>query len=69
VERKWKEEEQQRKRLEEAEKEYVRQKEIEKARLGKWKVTEMKESREETEKEPEGSNKKVSKTFYSGLGD
>jgi hypothetical protein len=28
---------------------------------------EMKESGEETEKELEGSNKKVSKTFYSGF--
>jgi hypothetical protein len=38
-------------------------------RLEKRKVTEMEESREETEKEPEGSNKKVSKIFYSGLSD
>jgi hypothetical protein len=38
-------------------------KEIEKARSEKRKAVEMEESREETEKEPEGSNKKVSKTF------
>jgi hypothetical protein len=52
-----------RRRLEEVEKEYARQKEIEKARSEKRKVVEMEESGEETEKEPEGSNKKVSKTF------
>jgi hypothetical protein len=59
AEQRQKEEEEQR-RLEEAEKEYARQKEIEKARLEKWKVVEMKESGEETEKELGGSNKKVS---------
>jgi hypothetical protein len=69
VEQKWKEEEEQRKRLEEAEKGYARQKEIEKARSEKRKAAEMEESREETEKEPEGSNKKVSKTLNSGLSD
>jgi hypothetical protein len=69
VEWKWKEEEEQRKRFEEAEKEYARQKEIEKARLEKWKATEMEESGEETEKKPEGSNKKVSEIFYSDLSD
>jgi hypothetical protein len=47
---------------EEAEKEYARQRELEKARSEKRKAVEIEESREETEKEPEGSNKKVSKT-------
>jgi hypothetical protein len=46
-------------KLEEAEKEYMRQKELEKARLEKWKAVEMGESGEEMEKELEGSNKKV----------
>jgi TolA-binding protein len=59
AERKWKEEEEQRRRLEEAEKEYTRQKVIERARLGKQRAIELEESGEETEKEPEGSNKKV----------
>jgi MAP7 domain-containing protein 2 len=67
AEQKWKEEEEWRKRLEEAEKEYARQKKIEKARLEKQKVVEMEESREEMEKEPEGSNKKVSKMLLLGL--
>jgi hypothetical protein len=39
----------------------VRQKELEKARSEKRKAMEIEESGEETEKEPEGSNKKVSK--------
>jgi hypothetical protein len=47
--------------------EYARQKEIEKVRLEKQKAAEMEESGEETEKEPEGPNKKVSKMFNSGL--
>jgi hypothetical protein len=64
AEQRRKEEEEWKRRLEEAEKEYERQKEIEKARLGKRKVMEMEESREEMEKEPEGSNKKVSKYFF-----
>jgi hypothetical protein len=67
VEQKWKEEEEWRKRLEEAEKEYARQKEIEKVRLEKWTAAEIEESREETENEPEGSNKKVSKMLLLGL--
>jgi hypothetical protein len=45
---------------EEAEKEYARQKELEQARREKRKAVELEESGEETEKEPEGSNKKVS---------
>jgi hypothetical protein len=65
VEQRWKEEEEQRRRLEEAEKEYARQKELEKVRSEKRKAVEMKESGEETEKEPEGSNKKVSEIFHS----
>jgi hypothetical protein len=69
AERRQKEEEDQRKRLEEAEKEYARQKELEKARLVKRKVVEMEESREETEKKPEGSNKKVSGIFHSDYSD
>jgi hypothetical protein len=36
-------------------------------RLEKWKAAEMEESGEETEKEPEGSNKKVSKMLLLGL--
>jgi hypothetical protein len=63
VERRRKEEEERKRKLEEAEKEYARQKEIEKARLEKRKAVEIEESGEETEKEPEGSNKKVSKTI------
>jgi hypothetical protein len=63
AEQRRKEEEEQRRRLEEAEKEYARQKEIEKARSEKWKAVEIEGSGEEMEKEPEGSNKKVSKTF------
>jgi hypothetical protein len=47
----------------------VRQKEIEKVRLEKRKAVKMEESGEETEKEPEGSNKKVSKILNSGLSD
>jgi hypothetical protein len=42
------------------EKEYTRQKELEKARWEKRKAVELEKSGEETEKEPEGSNKKVS---------
>jgi hypothetical protein len=61
AERRWKEEEEQRRRLEEAEKEYARQKELEKVRLEKRKAVEIEESGEETERKPEGSNKKVSK--------
>jgi hypothetical protein len=38
-------------------------------RLKKRKVVEMEESGEEMEKEPEGSNKKVSKMLNSGLSD
>jgi hypothetical protein len=47
----------------------MRQTEIEKARLEKRKAAEMEESREEMEKEPEGSNKKISKMLNSGLSD
>jgi hypothetical protein len=47
----------------------VRQKEIKKVRLEKRKAVEMEESGEEMEKEPEGSNKKVSKMSNSGLSD
>jgi hypothetical protein len=36
-------------------------------RLEKRKAAEMEESGEETEKEPEGANKKVSKTLFLGL--
>jgi hypothetical protein len=43
----------------------MRQKEIERARLGKRRAIELEESGEETEKELEGSNKKVSKIFHS----
>jgi hypothetical protein len=46
--------------LEVAEKEYTQQKELEKARQEKRKAVELEESGEEMEKEPEGSNKKVS---------
>jgi hypothetical protein len=63
AERRQKEEEEQRRRLEEAEKQYARQRELEKARLEKRKAAEVEESREETERELEGSNKKVSKTL------
>jgi hypothetical protein len=42
---------------------------LEKARQEKRKVVELEDSREEMEKEPEGSNKKVSKTFNYGLSD
>jgi hypothetical protein len=42
----------------------VRQKELKKVRSEKRKVVEMEESGEETEKEPEGSDKKVSKYFF-----
>jgi hypothetical protein len=42
------------------EKEYTRQKELEKVRREKRKAVGLEESGEETEKEPEGSNKKVS---------
>jgi molecular chaperone GrpE (heat shock protein) len=38
-------------------------------RLEKQKAAEMEESREETEKEPEGSNKKVSEIFLSDYSD
>jgi hypothetical protein len=69
AEQRWKEEEEQRRRLEEAEKEYMKQKEIEKARLEKRKAVEIDESGEETEKEPGGSNKKVSKILKFGLSD
>jgi hypothetical protein len=55
----WEEDERKR-RLEVAEKEYTWQKEIEKARLEKQKAVELEESGEKTEKELEGSNKKVS---------
>jgi hypothetical protein len=41
------------------EKEYTRQKELEKARREKRKAVELEDSGEETEKEPEDSNKKV----------
>jgi hypothetical protein len=58
-----------RKALEGAEKEYARQKELEKAILGKRKAVEMEESGEEMEKEPEGSNKKVSEIFHSDYSD
>jgi hypothetical protein len=65
--RKWKEEEEQRqkeeerkRRLEKVGKEYERQKELTKARLGKRKVMEPEDSGEEMEKELQGSNKKVS---------
>jgi hypothetical protein len=61
AERRRKEEDEWKRKLEEAEKEYARQKEIERARLEKRKAVEIEESGEETEKEPEGSNKKVSK--------
>jgi hypothetical protein len=54
------EEDERKKRLNVAEKEYARQKELEKARREKRKVVELEDSGEETEKEPEGSNKKVS---------
>jgi hypothetical protein len=37
---------------------------LERARQEKWKVVKMEESREEMEKEPQGSNKKVSKMFF-----
>jgi hypothetical protein len=40
------------------EKEYGRQKELAKAKLGKRKAMEIKDSGEKMEKEPEGSNKK-----------
>jgi hypothetical protein len=45
------------------EKEYTRQKELEKVRRKKRKAVELEESREEMEKELEGSNKKVSLIF------
>jgi hypothetical protein len=61
AEQRRKEEEERKKRLEEAKKEYARQKELEKARSEKRKAAEIEESGEEMEKEPEGSNKKVSK--------
>jgi hypothetical protein len=70
AEQRWKEEEKQKKRLEEAEKMYERQKELEQVRLEKWKAVEIEESREKTEKEPQGSNNKtVSKIFTSGFSD
>jgi hypothetical protein len=53
-----------RKKLEAVEKEYARQKELEKARREKRKAVELEDSGEETEKEPEGSNKKVSSDTY-----
>jgi hypothetical protein len=45
----------------------MRQKELEKMRLEKWKAVEIEESGEEIEKELEGSNKKVSMTLKFGL--
>jgi hypothetical protein len=57
-------EEEWKKRLGKAEKEYERQKELEQVRLEKWKAAEIEESREETEKKPQGSSKKVSKMFF-----
>jgi hypothetical protein len=73
-EEKWKqkEEEEQRRekderkrRLEVAEKEYAWQKDLENARREKRKAVELEGSREEMEKEPEGSNKKVSYYYLS----
>jgi hypothetical protein len=58
------EEDERKKRLEVAEKEYARQKELEKARREKRKVVKLEDSGEETKKEPEGSNKKVSPNTY-----
>jgi hypothetical protein len=58
------EEDERKKRLEVAEKEYARQKKLEKARWEKRKAVELEDSGEETEKEPEGSNKKVSPDTY-----
>jgi hypothetical protein len=58
------EEDEGKKRLEVAEKEYAGQKELEKARREKRKVVELEDSGEEMEKEPEGSNKKVSSNTY-----
>jgi hypothetical protein len=54
------EEDERRRRLEVAEKEYAQQKELEKARQGKRKAVESEHSGGETEKELQGSNKKVS---------
>jgi hypothetical protein len=64
-EQKWKKEERKR-RLEEAKKKYERQKELATVKLGKRKTTEFEDSGEETEREPEGSNKnkKVSYFFF-----
>jgi hypothetical protein len=45
------------------EKEYTRQKELEKVRREKRKAVELGKSGEETEKEPEGSSKKVCLIF------
>jgi hypothetical protein len=59
----WEEDERKR-RLEAAEKEYAWQKELEKARQGKRKAMESEDSRKKTEKELQGSNKKVS-YYYS----
>jgi hypothetical protein len=47
-----------------AEKEYTRQKELEKARQEKRKVMESENSGEDMEKELQGSNKKVSHYFF-----
>jgi hypothetical protein len=57
--RRW-EEDKKKRRLEVVEKEYARQKELEKARQEKRKAMGSEHSGEETEKEPQGSNKKVS---------
>jgi hypothetical protein len=72
--REWKEEEEQKwkeegrkQRLKEAEKEYNRQKELAKARQGKRKAMISEDSREETEKKLQGSNKKVSYYFFLNL--
>jgi predicted DNA-binding protein (MmcQ/YjbR family) len=59
----WEEDERKR-RLEVTEKEYARQKELEKVRWEKRKVVELEDSGEETEKELEGSNKKVGPNTY-----
>jgi hypothetical protein len=46
------------------EKKYAQQKDLEKARQEKRKAIESEDSREETEKEPQGSNKKVSHYYF-----